>query len=165
MKQRFKKHSFFPQQVVLLLVLVLLFTEQSFAQLLKTPSLSPDKHITQFSIDIWDTEQGLPSRALLYLEQTSDGYIWISSYQGIFRFDGINFEVFDTENTSGVLKTNAARDARRFLSDFAPKKGKSGDSSYTVIIFRLQIAKFKATIDRLRRFFTAFVKVTQVQDK
>jgi ligand-binding sensor domain-containing protein/serine phosphatase RsbU (regulator of sigma subunit) len=110
MKQRFKKHSFFPQQVVLLLVLVLLFTEQSFAQLLKTPSLSPDKHITQFSIDIWDTEQGLPSRALLYLEQTSDGYIWISSYQGIFRFDGINFEVFDTENTSGVLKTNAARD-------------------------------------------------------
>jgi hypothetical protein len=62
-------------------------------------------------------------------------------------------------------KTNAARNARRFLSDFAPKKGKSGDSSYTVIIFRLQIAKFKATIDRLRRFFTAFVKVTQVQDK
>lgn len=109
MKVNFKTYFSLSKQV-LLLVSLTLFVKLSFAQSNKTPSLSPDKHITQFSINTWDTEQGLPSKTLLYLEQTSDGYIWISSYQGLFRFDGVNFEVFSKKNTSGILKTNTVKD-------------------------------------------------------
>jgi ligand-binding sensor domain-containing protein len=94
------------------LVNVLFFSMmQIFAQSPhKVPSFSPDKHITQFAIDIWDTEQGLPSMALLYLEQTSDGYLWISSFQGLFRFDGVSFHNFNDRKVTDGLHTNAIKD-------------------------------------------------------
>lgn len=61
--------------------------------------LPPDKDILQFPLKTWDTEDGLPTSSVLALAQTQDGYIWISSYQGLARFDGIAFEVFDPGTT------------------------------------------------------------------
>jgi hypothetical protein len=56
-------------------------------------------------------------------------------------------------------KSNAARSARRFLSDFAPMKGKKGGISF---VFRIQIAKCKAKIKNMQRVIASFFKVTQV---
>jgi ligand-binding sensor domain-containing protein/serine phosphatase RsbU (regulator of sigma subunit)/putative methionine-R-sulfoxide reductase with GAF domain len=109
MKITIKTYFSFLKQVFLL-ASILLLTEQVFAQSPKVPSLSPDKYVTQFSIDIWGTGEGLPSRSLSYLEQTPDGYLWISSFQGLFRFDGVKFDDFDVTNTFGHLKIGSTND-------------------------------------------------------
>jgi ligand-binding sensor domain-containing protein len=33
------------------------------------------------------------------LYRSSDGYLWIGTYEGLARFDGVRFTVFDAENT------------------------------------------------------------------
>jgi ligand-binding sensor domain-containing protein/signal transduction histidine kinase len=39
----------------------------------------------------WSVEDGLPNNALTSVLQTRDGYVWISTWAGIARFDGVRF--------------------------------------------------------------------------
>lgn len=68
----------------------------------QTQALPPEVPLTQFLLDTWETADGLPTSSILGLLQSRDGYVWISSYQGLIRFDGISFEVFDP-GTSKLL--------------------------------------------------------------
>ena len=67
--------------------------------------LTNEKKLIQYNNDNWNIDDGLPTNSLTDICQTEDGYIWISSYQGLIRFDGINFKVFDKSNTN-VFKEN-----------------------------------------------------------
>lgn len=67
--------------------------------------LVPDKPISKYILDHWTTSEGLPANALINILQTSDGYIWFSSYNGLLRFDGINFLVFNKQSTP-IFKSN-----------------------------------------------------------
>ena len=42
----------------------------------------------------WSAAQGMPVNTLLEIAQTSDGYLWISSFDGLMKFDGISFQLF-----------------------------------------------------------------------
>jgi len=57
---------------------------------------------TDFLIDVWDTEKGLPDSTVTAIQQTRDGYLWVGTYNGLARFDGIQFEVFDSLNTAAL---------------------------------------------------------------
>lgn len=61
-------------------------------------ALDPKKHISQYIIDQWTTRQGLPTNTLNYVYQTKDGFIWGSTYNGLIRFDGVEFKIFDKTN-------------------------------------------------------------------
>jgi diguanylate cyclase (GGDEF)-like protein len=50
----------------------------------------------------WGTEQGLPSNIALDITQTRDGYLWLASYEGIVRFDGVAFRVFNESDIPGL---------------------------------------------------------------
>jgi ligand-binding sensor domain-containing protein/signal transduction histidine kinase len=54
----------------------------------------------------WTGEDGLISNNLTSVGQSADGFIWISSFNGIHLFDGRNFKLYDKENLP-VLTTNA----------------------------------------------------------
>jgi signal transduction histidine kinase/ligand-binding sensor domain-containing protein len=47
----------------------------------------------------WQVEQGLPQNKVTAVVQTRDGYLWVGTYNGLARFDGIHFTVFDDNNT------------------------------------------------------------------
>ena len=47
----------------------------------------------------WQVEQGLPQNKVTSVVQTRDGYLWVGTYNGLARFDGIHFTVFDDNNT------------------------------------------------------------------
>jgi signal transduction histidine kinase/ligand-binding sensor domain-containing protein len=47
----------------------------------------------------WSTENGLPQNSVHQIFQSRDGYIWVATEGGVARFDGIDFKVFDHENT------------------------------------------------------------------
>lgn len=73
---------------MLFFVLVCLF----FPCLAQTPSRS-------YRFDNWTTEQGLPQNSVLAITQTHDGYLWLATYNGLVRFDGVRFSVYDKSNT------------------------------------------------------------------
>ena len=67
------------------------------------------KSFSQYRIDSWTTENGLPQNSVNNLVQTEDGYIWGVTFGGIFRFDGVRFKVFNQSNTEGLEETRFRR--------------------------------------------------------
>src|SRR5690242_11676277 len=65
-------------------------------------SAAPSPSVSDYSIDVWQTEQGLPQDSVTSIVQTHDGYLWLGTYNGLVRFDGVRFKVFDTSNTRGL---------------------------------------------------------------
>lgn len=47
----------------------------------------------------WQVEQGLPQNKVTAVVQTRDGYLWVGTYGGLARFDGIHFTVYNDNNT------------------------------------------------------------------
>lgn len=45
-----------------------------------------------YVIDRWTTEEGLSHNTITDIRQSHDGYIWLSSWEGITRFDGSDFK-------------------------------------------------------------------------
>jgi signal transduction histidine kinase/ligand-binding sensor domain-containing protein len=43
-------------------------------------------------------EDGLPEDSVTAVVQTDDGYLWMGTYSGLARFDGVRFTVFDSGN-------------------------------------------------------------------
>src|SRR5450759_4347668 len=52
-----------------------------------------------YFIRSWQVEQGLPQNKVTAVVQTRDGYLWVGAYNGLARFDGVRFTVFDEHNT------------------------------------------------------------------
>lgn len=63
-------------------------------------SLDPEKAVTQYALDRWGIEEGLPVKTVTALLQTRDGYLWVGTQEGLARFDGLRFHVFDKRNTA-----------------------------------------------------------------
>jgi len=81
-----------------------LFLWTSFALM----ALDPDKAITQYSMRVWDMEGGLPGNSVYAIQQTHDGYLWIGTPDGLVRFDGIHFELYNKRKIPR-LKDNEVR--------------------------------------------------------
>lgn len=73
------------------------------AQTNAAPAFPPPS--TEFAIEIWGTDNGLPQNTATAVIQTRRGYIWVGTYNGIAQFDGIRFKVFDSSNTKGLANS------------------------------------------------------------
>jgi ligand-binding sensor domain-containing protein len=56
--------------------------------------------VAHYGYDSWDSDSGLPQNSVETILQTLDGYLWVGTEEGLVRFDGVHFEVFDTRNTN-----------------------------------------------------------------
>jgi diguanylate cyclase (GGDEF)-like protein len=63
--------------------------------------LEPGKAITQYGHDVWSVDQGLPQNSVQAILQSRDGYLWLGTEEGLVRFDGVRFVVFDRRTTPG----------------------------------------------------------------
>ncbi|MFA6456393.1 MAG: two-component regulator propeller domain-containing protein, partial [Bacteroidota bacterium] len=50
----------------------------------------------------WGMEEGLPQSSVNDILQSQDGFIWLATFGGLVRFDGVQFTVFDRSNTTGM---------------------------------------------------------------
>ena len=57
-----------------------------------TPSEQPLAHLQHTS---WTLKDGMAG-PVMAIAQTTDGYLWLGTGAGLFRFDGVRFERFDT---------------------------------------------------------------------
>ena len=62
-------------------------------------ALDPGRALSEFNSQVWLTENGLPQNTVHSITQAKDGYIWLATEEGLARFDGIRFTVFDKQNT------------------------------------------------------------------
>src|SRR5262245_26419264 len=61
--------------------------------------LDPARAVTQYVHASWGAGQGLPQTSVVAIHQTRDGYLWLGTQEGLVRFDGVRFAVFDKRNT------------------------------------------------------------------
>lgn len=52
-----------------------------------------------YVIKTWNSESGLPQNGIISCLQTTDGFLWFSTHEGLVRFDGNSFKIFNTNNT------------------------------------------------------------------
>lgn len=67
-------------------------------------ALDPQKRITQYDIKIYTAKDGLPMNACNDIFQDSRGYIWIATQEGLVRWDGSDFKLFDKSKYSGITE-------------------------------------------------------------
>jgi len=94
----------FPKLIVgrqILIVLLIVIAAQVYA-------LNPERGLNEFGNQVWLTENGLPQNTVQTIIQTRDGYLWIGTQEGLARFNGTGFVVFDKENTP-QFKSNDIR--------------------------------------------------------
>jgi len=89
---------------ILLFVILLALPAAAPAQN-KPVSVSNAEYIVEQS---YTTEYGLPANGVNDLYQDSKGYLWAATYNGLVRYDGINFTVFNANNMSEL-------DSNRFM--------------------------------------------------
>jgi ligand-binding sensor domain-containing protein len=52
-----------------------------------------------YSSRVWQTDEGLPNNRVLAIAQTTDGFLWVGTSDGLARFDGVEFKTFNAANT------------------------------------------------------------------
>lgn len=86
--------------------------------------------------DFWNKDNGLPQNAVYSITQTRDGYLWFGTEEGLVRFDGVRFTLYNRRNTpllkhNFVLAFHEAIDGSRWIGTFGGGVARwKGDSSF-----------------------------------
>jgi signal transduction histidine kinase/ligand-binding sensor domain-containing protein len=70
-------------------------------------ALDPHRRLTQYTRSVWSEEDGLPEDTIRSITQTTDGYLWLATEEGLTRFDGYDFVTFTKNNSA--LPSNSIR--------------------------------------------------------
>ena len=72
-------------------------------------AVAPTPASGQFRFDSWTTDDGLPQVSVNSILQTRDGFLWLTTFGGLVRYDGLRFQVFNTGNTRGLRTSRLIR--------------------------------------------------------
>lgn len=66
-------------------------------------ALDPKRPVVEFVHDSWSVDSGLPQSTIASdIVQTADGYLWLGTHEGLARFNGHEFRVYDNANSPGL---------------------------------------------------------------
>ena len=81
------------------ILIFLLASFSAFSQIV--PQVKTDQTFTaDYVMKNWTTEDGLPGMTITTALQDKTGYMWIGTYDGLVRFDGVEFKTFSRSNDS-----------------------------------------------------------------
>ncbi len=97
---------------------------------------------TRFITTHWTTENGLPQNTVTAVVQTQDGYLWLGTFGGLARFDGLKFTIFNTSNTP-IFKSN------RITALYVSRDGKLwiGAETREIYCYSNGVFRYFATVD------------------
>ncbi|MGB2868864.1 MAG: two-component regulator propeller domain-containing protein [Bacteroidota bacterium] len=78
----------------------------SFVDFAEAGGLDPQKSMTQYLLKSWQTEKHSIHGSIRTILQTRDGYLWIATKDGVFRYDGNQFTEFNKSNTPEIPNNN-----------------------------------------------------------
>jgi|GEM_PF-1725714 len=84
-----------------------------------------------YLLHAWSTDDGLPENSATAIVQTQDGYLWFGTFNGLVRFNGVTFKVFNPANTphlpsAGIVNLHADKRDRLWVSTYAGLVMKDG---------------------------------------
>ncbi len=100
-------------------------------------ALLPDRNLNDYTLSAW--VEGLPHNTVTALAQTSDGYLWLGTYEGLARFDGLRFVVFDRREIP------AFGDANEIFDLVAGRRGRLWIATSTSVA-RLEGGRFERVL-------------------
>ncbi len=62
----------------------------------------PAVKLSHYFQESWTTREGLPHNTINSISQSSDGYLWIATWEGLVRFNGRDFTVFGRGELTGL---------------------------------------------------------------
>ena len=89
----------------------------------------------QYRFDHWTADNGLPQNSVRDIVQTRDGYLWLATLDGLVRFDGVRFTVFNKSNSPGIF-------SNRFLQLYEDGQGDLWAITENSGLTRLQHGRF-----------------------
>lgn len=98
----------------------------------------------QYRFVSWTIDDGLPQHSVNAIVQTRDGYLWMATIDGLVRYDGVRFTVFERSNTP-ALRSN------RFVCLYEDSDGAlwAGTDSNGVVRYRDSVFQTLTTADGL----------------
>ena len=93
---------------------------------------------SSFVREVWTARDGLPINSITQIRQSRTGYIWLGTFDGLVRFDGIKFTVFNTANSPGLpsnrlVRIFESRDTTLWVLSDAEQLVKYRDGRFTTI--------------------------------
>lgn len=73
---------------------------------LQVPATAEPRVNREFAVQLWDALRGLPHNSVAAITQTRDGYLWLGTYGGVARFDGVKFDLFNSKTNPKVFDDN-----------------------------------------------------------
>ena len=85
-----------------------------------------------YLVDNWTTQDGLPENSATAIVQTPDGYLWFGTFEGLVRFNGTEFTVYNPANTpelpsAGIVNLHLDRRGRLWVSTYSGLVLRDGD--------------------------------------
>lgn len=86
-------------------------------------ALDPTSHISQYGHSVWRLRDGYFGGTPLAITQTTDGYIWVGTTNGLFKFDGVRFVRWNAQSgeelpSSFIEGLLGARDGSLWVGTF-----------------------------------------------
>jgi len=66
----------------------------------------PAPETSQYAHESWTHSSGLPQNSVTSIVQTRDGHLWFGTREGLVRFNGAGFKVFDHTNLPGLRQND-----------------------------------------------------------
>ncbi|ENO8417140.1 diguanylate cyclase [Vibrio mimicus] len=70
--------------------------------LLSSSAYAVVEHISDYFVETWTSTDGLPHNSINSVAQTRDGYLWFATWEGVVRYNGLNFQLFDRSPQTGM---------------------------------------------------------------
>lgn len=99
--------------------------------------LDPLKTVDQYLVDKWDISDGIPSNTVITINQTPDGYLYVGTFKGLVKYDGVKFSIVRFAEKEEIY----SQDIRDLFVD---KQGTLWiGSSAGLILYQYQTGQFK----------------------
>ncbi len=84
-------------------------------------ALDPQRSPGQYALRAWAKRDGLPAAWVSAVLPSRTGYLWVATPEGLVRFDGVHFAVFNRANTpglpaDGIRALHESRDGRLWVA-------------------------------------------------
>ncbi len=83
-------------------IIILIIANTFWAGSATAQSMSRNDVFGRYQQVNWQERDGLPQNTVLAIATTRDGYLWVGTYEGAARFDGVRFTLFNPSTTTGI---------------------------------------------------------------
>ena len=89
--------------------------------------------LRDYALDVWTSREGLPHNSIRSIAQTPEGHLWFATWEGLVRYNGLDFTVFDRSTRPALLDNGVGtlfvdEDGALWISDSRGNVGRRSDS-------------------------------------